>query len=181
MSSLSSTTAARDISREHVRDPSRGEQQVAQAIFWGGLAVGVLDITDAMVFQWLMGQPPVRVLHYIASGVVGRHTAYAGGLSTAALGLGLHFLIAFSATAVYVAASLRVPVLVRHALACGMAYGLVVHSVMRIVVLPLAGFQAGRPAVSLPYANLILAHLFFVGLPIGLATRRFLGERKAAR
>jgi hypothetical protein len=156
-----------------------GPQQrsrVRRAIAWGGLVAGTLDIADALGFQWAMGRDPVRVLHSIASGVLGREAAYSGGAPAAALGLLLHYVIAVTAAAVYVVASLRIPVLVRRAIVCGMAYGLVVQAVMHFVVLPLAGLRGGLPT-GLPLANLVLAHLFCVGLPIGLAAGRALGDR----
>jgi hypothetical protein len=151
-------------------------REAAGAILWGGLAVGVLDIGDAMGFQWLIGNNPVRVLYYIASGIVDREVARAGGFPVAALGLALHFFIAYTVTAVYVLASLRLPVLVRHAIPGSMAYGVAVNAVMRTIVLPLAGFQLPWASVSLSYANLIFAHLFCVGLPIGLTVRHFLAN-----
>jgi uncharacterized membrane protein YagU involved in acid resistance len=149
---------------------------VGLAILWGWLTVGVLDIADAMIFQWATGNPPTRVLQYIASGVIGREAAFAGGTSTEALGLALHFLIALIVATVYVVASLRLPWLIHRPIVWGTLYGLGVNAVMRSVVLPLAGFQVGAASMSLAYANLIFAHVFCVGLPISLTTRRYLRE-----
>ena len=66
-----------------------------RALLLGALTVGVLDILDAFVFFGFRGVPPLRILQAIASGVVGREAAVTGGLATAALGLVLHFFIAF--------------------------------------------------------------------------------------
>ena len=74
------------------------------AILWGGLACGVLDITAALLVYSLFGIQPIRLLQGIAGGLLGPQT-YEGGLLTALLGLLCHFLIAFSAAAVYVAVS----------------------------------------------------------------------------
>ncbi len=164
------SSAGAETSATAVRVAPHPRPRIARAILWGGFIAGALDILAALTFQWAMGRAPIRVLHYIASGVIGRDAAYAGGLLTAALGLMLHVFIAYSAATVYVVASLRWPVLIRRAVPCGMAYGLVVLAVMQFVVLPLAGFP-GRPT-GLSLVNLIMAHLFCVGLPIGLATKR---------
>lgn len=145
--------------------------RIRRAIVRGGLIAGTLDIADALGFQWAMGRSAVRVLHYIASGLLGREAAYSGGAAAAALGLLLHYVIAFSAATAYVVTSLEFPVLVRRPVVCGMAYGLVVQAVMHFIVLPLAGFRGGLPW-GLPLVNLTLAHLFCVGLPIGLSARR---------
>jgi hypothetical protein len=165
------TTTSHETSAIAVRVDSHPRPRVARAILLGGFIAGTLDILDALTFQWAMGRVPVRVLYYIASGVMGRQAAYAGGSRAAALGLMLHFVIAYSATTIYVLASLRLPVLVRRAVLCGMGYGLVVQAVMQFIVLPLAGFPGGLPTgVSL--INLTAAHLFCVGVPIALATKR---------
>jgi len=52
--------------------------------------VGVLDILKPILFTSYKGGSAVRVLQSVASGALGRE-AYQGGLSTALLGLGLHF------------------------------------------------------------------------------------------
>ena len=45
------------------------------------------------------------ILHSIAAGFLGRDAARAGGVPTAALGLLLHFLVAFIIASIYVVAS----------------------------------------------------------------------------
>jgi hypothetical protein len=144
------------------------EGKAYRAVLWAGLTAGALDITAACVTSALRGQTsPVRVLQSVASGLLGRD-AFEGGLPVAALGLVLHFVIAFGAAAVYVAASRKLRFLVEHPVICGLLYGAAVHAFMNFVVVPLsaAPFQ-------LPY-NLVglTIHLFCVGLPIGLITGR---------
>ena len=143
-----------------------------RAILLGTLAVGILDITDAFVFFWLRsGVRPVRILQSIAAGLLGREAAVAGGLSTAALGLALHFFIAFMIVLTYFVASRLWPVLRRQAVAGGILYGLVVWGVMNAVVLPLS---AAPPRGSMPPEVLLngwLIHAFGVGLPAALAAR----------
>lgn len=81
-----------------------------QPIFWGGLIAGTLDICAAFLTAWLRaGVGPVRVLHFVASGLIGA-TAFDGGAKTAILGLVLHFLIATVAAVVfYIASQTTVP------------------------------------------------------------------------
>jgi hypothetical protein len=76
------------------------ESKGLPAIGWGGWIAGILDITTAFI----RGRRPVRLLQGIASGLLGPQ-AFQGGWGTAVLGLALHFFIAFSAAAVYYAAS----------------------------------------------------------------------------
>src|SRR4029450_9057553 len=55
-------------------------------IVLGGLAAGILDISDAFIVTTINGGTPTRVQQAIASGVLGRE-AYQGGAPVAALGL----------------------------------------------------------------------------------------------
>jgi hypothetical protein len=140
-------------------------------ILWGGLLCGVLDITAALVIYGSMGAKPLRLLQGIAGGLLGPRT-YSGGVSTAVLGLFCHFLIAFSAAAVFVTASRVEPFLVRYAVLSGALYGTTVYFFMNRVVVPLSA------AAKLPFSFKMMVigvviHIFCVGLPIALAARRF--------
>ena len=144
--------------------------RVLEAILWGGTVAGLLDISDAFIVSSFYGVAPARVLQSIASGLLGRES-FGGGISTAALGLGLHFFIAFTAAAVYVLASLKLPMLRRRPIVSGAIFGVIVWLVMREVVLPLSLFNQGRLTV-IGLLNGLFAHIFCVGLPIALATKR---------
>lgn len=145
--------------------PPIARARAFDTIVFGGLTAGVLDILDAFVMTSLNGGTPTRVLHAIASGVLGRG-AYDGGRATAALGLVLHFAIALGAATTYFLASRKLPVLVRHWMPSGLAFGLGVWLCMYYVVLPIT---FGRPNTlpALPQLlNQLGIHAFGVGLPI---------------
>jgi hypothetical protein len=141
-----------------------------RAILFGTLVAGTLDALDAIVFFGLRsGARPVRIFQGIASGLLGR-ASFQGGLKTAALGLALHYFIAFGIVATYVLVSRRVPLLTRHPVICGPLYGLAVFAVMNLVVLPLS--KVGPPSLPAPVlANGLLIHMFGVGLPSALFAR----------
>jgi len=152
-----------------------GPARAFDTIILGGLTAGVLDILDAFVVTTLNGGTPVRVLQTIASGVLGRD-AYQAGAPAAALGLGLHFLIAISAATVYWLASRRLPVLVRRPLWSGLGFGLAVWGFMYYVVLPITFSRPNRiPAWPL-LLNQLGIHAIGVGLPIA-----FFASRSARR
>ena len=149
-------------------------------IVFGGLTAGTLDILDAFVVTALNGGTPIRVLHAIASGLLGR-AASDGGLPTAALGLCLHFFIAVSAATVFYLASLKLPFLLRRPLVWGPIFGLCVWAVMYQIVLPIT---FGRPFTMPPLTNLLNQlgiHAFGVGVPIALFAARSTGPAAAAR
>lgn len=134
-----------------------------------GLCAGVLDIIDALVFYGCRGVSPVRVLQGIAFALVGRQ-AYSMGVTSASLGLLLHFLIATCVAAVYILASRKLP-LSQHPIWYGAAYGLAVYLVMNYVVLPLSHIGP-RPLPSWPVLlNGVLALIFCVGIPIAWMSR----------
>src|SRR4051794_17206053 len=108
----------------------RWQPQAFEAVLLGGLVAGTLDIVDAFTVTALSGNSPMRVLHAIASGVVGGRAAASGGAATAALGLALHFMIAVLAAGAFFVASRMLPVLLRRPAFSGAVYGLWVWAVM---------------------------------------------------
>lgn len=134
-----------------------------------GALVGVADIVYAFVFYGTYGATPLRILRGIAYGLLGK-SALTGGDGYAALGLSLHFFIAFSVTAFYFLLASRIPALNRHAVICGLCYGAGVFVFMHWVVIPLSAI--GRSRLTLiPGVCEFVEHMVFVGLPASLAAR----------
>jgi hypothetical protein len=151
--------------------PEPLKARALDTVVLGGVTAGVLDIVDAFAVAFVNGGTPVRVLHAIASGVLGRD-AYQGGAPAAALGLALHFLIAMSVAAAYLVASRRFAVLLRRPVWCGIAFGLAVWAFMYYVVLPITFNRPNRiPALPL-LINQLVIHAIGVGLPIALFASR---------
>jgi hypothetical protein len=147
--------------------------RVKKIYFATAAIVGTLDITYAIVFSYFRsGATPVRVLQSVAAGWFGRDAAIAGGMSTAAAGLGFHFLIAFTITAIFFGLSGLLPWLIRAPWITGPIYGIGVYLVMNFVVIPLSwiGVRPHPPmAVLVPS---LLVHMFVIGTPIALGARR---------
>ena len=141
-----------------------------------GLIVGAMDITAAIIQAISRGATATRLLQFVASGLIGQK-AFQGGAGTAALGLGLHFVIAFTLVAVFYVASRRLILLRRHAVVSGLIYGLIVFGFMNLVVLPLS---AARPRHSLTGDLIQIGiHMFVIGLPTSLLVRRLSGATDA--
>jgi hypothetical protein len=149
-----------------------------QSVVWGGLLAGALDIAAACIQSGLKGVSPPRVFRAVASGLLGP-AAFQGGTLVAALGLLLHFIIAFGAAAVFVAAARRWRALTAHAAAIGVGYGIVVYLAMKYVVVPLSAVPMRAGAGAVDPVQLAI-HITCVGLPIALVTRHFLATRPRA-
>jgi hypothetical protein len=135
-----------------------------------GLLAGVLDLTAAIVVTVVLGGSVQRMLQGIASGALGP-AAFNGGLKTAALGVAFHFLIAFTAAAVFYLASRRIAFLTARPVVAGILYGVAVYLVMYLVVQRLAGLHPRFTPVTVTRA--VAIHIVCVGLPIALMVRRF--------
>ena len=134
-----------------------------------GLIAGILDITSAFVIAGIKGTGSLRMLQGIASGLLAQRS-FEGGMATAGLGLAIHFLIAFTAAAVFYAASRKLSSLTQHAVVSGLLYGIAVYIFMYWIVVPLA-FPTARHSMSRDVTAVII-HIVLIGLPISLVVRR---------
>ncbi len=144
-------------------------------IVLGGLAIGVLDFLDATIFFIVYtGTTLVRVWQSVAAGILGRDAAVAGGWGTAALGIFLHFVIAFIVATVYFAGTRATGLLVRYPVVSGLAFGVIANFVMQWVVIPLSNAGGPTPApFRWPvFLNSVIGHALFVGLPVALIAAR---------
>jgi hypothetical protein len=160
---------------QSVAEKQMKESNTFRAIAFGGLLAGVLDLTAACVSGYLIGGvSPVRIFQSIASGLLGRASAD-GGAATAALGIFLHFVIAFGATMVFYFASREIKFLTRQAIVSGVFYGIAVYWFMQLVVLPLSAFPYKKQLIPEPNQFLLgmIIHIFCIGLPIALVARHF--------
>ena len=138
------------------------------AIGVGGLTAGAVDLTQAII---LFGATTPLT---IAAGLLGRQARH-GGNATYVFGVLLHFFIAFSAAAVYYAASRRLGFLTEHPVVCGLFFGAAVDQVMTLVVLPLSALHATGPFTLYDLILGLVVHSIVIGLPIAFSVRRFAG------
>ena len=132
---------------------------------------GILDLISASILFLSRGGTFERLLQFVASGALGE-SSFRGEKKTAALGLIFHFVIAFTAAAVYYAASRSLPLLIERPILYGILYGVLIHLFMTFVTIPLsrapkrkfsAGFFLGQLAI----------HMFIVGPSISLTISHF--------
>ena len=140
-------------------------------IFVAGSVSGVLDITDAFVFFGLHGIQPAKILQGIASGLLGVRS-FRYGAPTVVLGALLHFLIAFSAAAIYYAAGRKMSLLTSRPIISGLLYGMMIYAFMNGFVLPCSSVVSKGSMSPASFINGVLAIMFLVGLPISLIVWR---------
>lgn len=146
----------------------------------GGLLIGLFDLAFAFTFYgFILGVPLLRIFQTVAAGVLGKPTAYAGGVPTFLLGIVLHFLVATCIAAVYYLATLALPVLIRHPVVSGLIYGVVAYFGMKFIVTPLSaiGQRGTLPRLTILITELI-GHALLVGLPVALVAHRSAGANK---
>lgn len=166
---------APDPSIERTSGPCAMNVTPVRGVLLGGFVAGALDIAFAISFAAYHGTPPLRLLQVVASGLFGK-AAFAGGPAMAGMGLALHFVMSIMWAAVYLAVGRRRPPVVRHPFASGIAFGIMVFLVMRLVVLPLSAFPF--PVTFKPVATALdlVSHTLLFGVPIALAARRALAR-----
>jgi len=142
----------------------------------GGIVVGSLDITYAILFWSFRGVAPTRVFQSVAAGVLGRDS-FNLGMKSALLGAALHYFIAFSIVIVYYVASKWIPLLIEHAVICGIVYGIGVYIVMNYVVIPLSNAARPKTFNLLWVSCSVVVHMFLIGLPAALFARTARQER----
>jgi hypothetical protein len=141
-----------------------------------GLATGVIDGLWACVLTWIYGSTFERLWQGVASTVVGAD-AIGGGAGPTALGLAIHFGVAFGWSAVFLALYLAIPKLraltssLGGIVAVAVVYGPLIWVVMSLLVIP--ALVGHPPNVTYRWWIQLAGHAVFVGPPIvaGVARR----------
>jgi len=146
------------------------------AIFAGGLLCGIGDIAFAIIYYGYMSKAKpgtIRILQSIATVLIGRDAAVAGGIKTAALGLLCHFIVSFCAAAAYFIVSRALKFMTSQAVICGLLYGIVVFVIMNWIVVPHSARHSPVPQITSDLIVPVIGHMLLVGLPIALAVKKY--------
>ena len=148
------------------------QARAAEVVLYGGLAAGILDILNAIVFWRLYsGTSATVILQSVAAGIQGK-AAFAGGAQSAALGLFLHLSIMCAMAAIYWLACRRWPRMIEKPLQAGArSYGVLTWAAMNYIVVPLSRASA-PPFIASWFADGLLAHVLLVGLLFAFVARR---------
>lgn len=154
----------------------RSNATAAWAVILGGAAAGLLDQLSAFATFIPHGASVVGILRYLASAVIGPR-ALTGGIPTAMLGLAVHFSLTTAMAGVFVFAAQRFAPLRRWPWVSGPCYGIVLCFVMNYVAVPLSAVANWRPPAGWDLVGALLAHAFYVGLPIAAIASALLADR----
>jgi hypothetical protein len=150
---------------------ARSEKSTAmRAIATTWLVVGSLDILSAIAIWLTRGVGVIRGFQGIASALLGAES-YQGGITTATLGLAIHFCIALVVVTIFYLASREIRFLTKRPFVSGVAYGIGVYIVMYWIVLPMV-FSTFRHRLGNELLELAI-HICLIGLPTAFIVRRY--------
>jgi len=144
------------------------------AILKAWLIAGTMDILSAFIKYMIEGKKNVEViLKYIASGILGK-TAMKGGAGIAALGLFLHFVIAFIFTIILFWLYGKLKLVRFNPILIGVLYGIFTWLVMNLVVVPNSNVPGARGPFNWNQAFIAaLILIVCIGIPISLIARKY--------
>ena len=142
------------------------------------LVAGTLDILFAMLLTLVYGREIGAMLRYVASGPFPAATGL--GAVGATLGVIVHFALMAVMAALFVIAAREQPRLVERPILSGLLYGIATYVVMNWIVVPVR-FDAPLLPSAMSVATQLFAHIFLVGIPIALITRRALLPAETVR
>jgi uncharacterized membrane protein YagU involved in acid resistance len=134
---------------------------------------GTIDIGAAAIITQLS---PIFIMKIVAGGLLGR-SAFDGDASVAALGMLLQWLMSIIIAAIFVIAARSLPGLLRHWIASGLAYGVVVYFVMNYAVVPLSAIGKGFPPFDLYKFSANMTAMLVFGLIVAYFAQRFMDRR----
>lgn len=141
-----------------------------------GLLVGTLDIAAAFLYYFIKtGKNPLRVLTFIASGILGK-AAYEGGNEIQLVGLVLHYIIAITFAFFFFWLFARINGLRKVSLLAGIVYGLFVWMVMNLVVVPLSNVTKQPFRWEGALINMLIL-IVCIGIPLSILAKGYYRKR----
>ena len=141
--------------------------RILAAILLGGLVAGTIDIFVAAAINHLRVGV---ILQAIASGLLGR-ASFLEGEKSMAIGFVAQELMSLVIAAIYVLASIPLPLLRRRPLALGALFGLAIFLVMNFVVVPLSAAWPKHRPVHLEAVLLNLGAMILFGVIVAVSAR----------
>lgn len=149
--------------------PHRRSGAIAAWLMLGGFTVGALDMLSAMIYWGRLGVSPEHILQGVVAWIAGS-PAYAGGWGNALLGALLYGLLMWGVVALYHVMAQRWPLLSRHPLRCGGAYGALAYlAIFQLLVPWMTGSHGNLDPAWI--ASCVIVYTTLVGIPCALFAR----------
>jgi hypothetical protein len=145
-----------------------------EAVLVGGLIAGACDMAYALLwFSGVKGAPWMKIPQSVAAGLIGK-ASFNGGIGTAILGFGLHWLVALIWATIFVFVGRKfLPAILRQPIPYGLAYGAWIYIFMNWVVLPLDAMHT-KPHFA-PWDTFLTGlavHMLGIGLAISFSAAK---------
>jgi hypothetical protein len=149
-----------------------------KASLLAGLLAGTSDLIAAILVTWARsGNFPLKILHYIAGGLLGLEKSMQGGFAVATLGLVIHYFIACSWTLLFFILFPMLKFQTINKCLAGVLYGVFVGVMMTFVVLPLTRL----PQTPFQLQNAVIGWLVLsvaLGIPIAIRAYGYYGSKR---
>jgi hypothetical protein len=151
----------------------RGAPSQVRSIIIASLVIAVANGLDQTTFAFLTQQvTPVTVFQYFASALLGL-AAFAGGYTTALLGLLIHLVVSFVVAGVFILTASKIAFLRRTVFVSALVYGAAVN-IISGVLLPFTAAPK-LSVTTLVVVHGLIADALFIGLPLAITV--WLGAR----
>jgi len=146
--------------------------KLSAAIITAGLIAGTMDILAAFtLFFSKTGKSPIVVLNYIASALFGKELAYGGGMAMSAVGLLMHYMIAFGWAILFFMLYPKLSVLRGNKIVVGLVYGIFVWTMMNLVLVPMTLIVKGPFDLTNAITQCAIL-MVCIGLPVSIVANR---------
>ena len=154
----------------------RDSSSQVRFIIIAGLVIAIANGIDQTIFAVVTQQvTPVTVFQYFASAFLGL-AAFAGGYTTALLGVLIHLVIAFVVAGVFILAASRIAFLRRTVFLSALVYGVAVNIISGVLLPFTAAPKLSVTTLALVHG--LVADALFIGLPLAITV--WLGARKVS-
>jgi hypothetical protein len=144
----------------------RSSSSQVRSIIVAGLVIGVVGGIDQTTFFVLTEHfTPVTVFQFIASALLGL-AAFAGGYTTALLGLLIHLVVSFVVAGVFILAASSIAFLRRTVFVSAIVYGAAV-SIIGGLALPFTAAPK-LPVTTLAVVHSVVADALLLGMPLAI-------------
>lgn len=147
-------------------------KSLLRPIAMGGIMIAIIQLFHQWILVSVLGKvPSILILQFMASGALG-DAAFAGGFTTAVIGLIFHLFVSFAVAAVFILSADRIPLLRRYPIPSALLYGLGVWIVMTLIVIPLSAMPPLDVPTTPQMIESIVEHMLAIGLTLGMLVRR---------